>query len=80
MLLYAGLVFFAAVAALLVFTSDPLAGIVLVASVAVAVAAGAMIETSVRSDRLTNAGPTSQSYVTLATPDENTTVVTLVRY
>jgi O-antigen ligase len=30
MLLYAGLVFFAAVAALLVFTSDPLAGIVLV--------------------------------------------------
>ena len=57
-----------------------LAGIVLVASVAVAVAAGAMIETSVRGDQLTHTSSTTQSYVTLATPDENTTVVTLVRH
>ncbi len=57
-----------------------LAGIVLVASVAVAVAAGAMIETSVRSDRLVEANSPFQSYVTLTTPNENTTVVTLVRH
>jgi len=50
-----------------------LVGIVLVASIAVAVAAGAVIETTVRANQITENSAATQSFAAVASPFEQPT-------